>query len=155
MNTKHLKNELLIILAVVCIAYFTFSHFDVLEMIVLFSSQHEVYEIDELVSASIVLAFCLVIFSIRRWQEILQYNTVLAKQNNELQHVLNQLKVLKGILPTCSYCKKIRNHDGSWEQMESYINTHSEAEFSHSICPDCINIPMEELKKAIRDQPHK
>lgn len=48
-----------------------------------------------------------------------------------------EVKVLKGILPTCSGCKKIRIEDGSWIQMEAYIAEHSEAEFSHGLCSEC------------------
>ena len=48
-----------------------------------------------------------------------------------------ELHVLKGILPICSFCKKIRNQDGNWEVLENYLTTHSEAEFSHGLCPEC------------------
>lgn len=48
-----------------------------------------------------------------------------------------EVKVLRGILPTCSNCKKIRIEDGSWTQMEAYIADHSEADFSHGLCPEC------------------
>lgn len=56
----------------------------------------------------------------------------------KLEKALNELKVLRGIIPICSNCKKIRNDKGYWEQVESYISQHSEAEFSHGICPDCV-----------------
>lgn len=55
----------------------------------------------------------------------------------ELKLALAEVKALSGLLPICSSCKKIRNDTGYWEQIESYIMEHSEAEFSHSICPDC------------------
>lgn len=48
-----------------------------------------------------------------------------------------RLKVLQGFLPICSFCKKIRTQEGNWEQMESYITHHSQAEFSHGLCPEC------------------
>jgi len=48
-----------------------------------------------------------------------------------------RVKHLEGIIPICSYCKKIRDDQASWQQMEQYISDHSEALFSHSICPDC------------------
>ena len=57
---------------------------------------------------------------------------------SELQDALVQIKTLKGIIPICTSCKKIRNHNGSWEQIESYIHRHSEAEFSHGMCPHCV-----------------
>ncbi|MFO7558500.1 MAG: DUF3365 domain-containing protein [Desulfobacterales bacterium] len=55
----------------------------------------------------------------------------------ELQATLKEIKTLRGILPICSHCKKIRDDEGYWDQIESYIKEHSEADFSHSICPDC------------------
>jgi PAS domain S-box-containing protein len=55
----------------------------------------------------------------------------------ELQTALGQLKTLGGLLPICSYCKKIRDDQGYWSQLEAYFAKHSEAEFTHSICPDC------------------
>jgi len=56
---------------------------------------------------------------------------------NELQRALAKIKTLKGLLPICASCKKIRNDDGYWQQVESYISDHSEAHFSHGICPEC------------------
>ncbi len=55
----------------------------------------------------------------------------------ELQEALAKVKLLSGFLPICASCKKIRNDQGYWQQIEAYIGEHSEAEFSHSICPDC------------------
>ncbi len=57
---------------------------------------------------------------------------------NRLQDALAEIKSLRGILPICSNCKKIRNDRGSWEQIEVYIRGHSEAEFSHGLCPECM-----------------
>jgi len=56
---------------------------------------------------------------------------------NKLQETLSQVKQLSGFLPICASCKNIRDDKGYWNQIESYIKEHSEAEFSHSICPDC------------------
>jgi len=55
----------------------------------------------------------------------------------ELKNALQKVKTLSGLLPICASCKKIRDDNGYWSQIESYIQTHSEAEFSHSICPNC------------------
>ncbi len=55
----------------------------------------------------------------------------------ELNHALSKVKKLSGMLPICCYCKKIRDDQGYWNQIESYIHQHSEAEFSHSICREC------------------
>ena len=55
----------------------------------------------------------------------------------ELQEALGKVKQMEGILPICSFCKRIRDEDGHWQVMESYISTRSEAQFSHGLCPDC------------------
>jgi endogenous inhibitor of DNA gyrase (YacG/DUF329 family) len=55
----------------------------------------------------------------------------------ELQKALKEVKQLSGFLPICSHCKQIRDDTGYWNQIESYISEHSEALFSHSICPEC------------------
>ncbi len=55
----------------------------------------------------------------------------------DLREALANIKTLRGMLPICAACKKIRDDQGYWNQIESYIRDHSEAEFSHSICPDC------------------
>ena len=62
------------------------------------------------------------------------------KQNliDELQTALSEVKKLSGFLPICSSCKKIRDDKGYWSEVERYISHHSEAEFSHGICPDCM-----------------
>jgi hypothetical protein len=55
----------------------------------------------------------------------------------KLQSALSEVKQLSGFLPICASCKKIRDDNGYWEQIESYVREHSEVEFTHSICPEC------------------
>jgi PAS domain S-box-containing protein len=57
---------------------------------------------------------------------------------NKLQSALSEIKVLRGILPICSFCKNIRNDDGYYEQIEAYIHKHSGVDFSHTVCPTCM-----------------
>ena len=59
------------------------------------------------------------------------------KLNAELFEMVAQIKRLEGLLPICAACKQIRNERGEWELMEKYITAHSEAQFSHSVCPEC------------------
>ena len=61
----------------------------------------------------------------------------LAERVTELQAALSNVKQLSGLLPICSYCKRIRSDQNYWEQVDRYIAQHSEAEFSHGICPEC------------------
>ena len=55
-----------------------------------------------------------------------------------LRNSLKEIRVLRGLLPICSHCKKIRNDSGIWQQVESYVRDHSDADFSHSVCPTCM-----------------
>jgi len=61
----------------------------------------------------------------------------LRRLNAELQDTLAKIKTLSGLLPICSSCKNIRDDEGYWHQLEAYIRDHSEAEFSHGLCPEC------------------
>jgi AmiR/NasT family two-component response regulator len=65
-------------------------------------------------------------------------NAELQLRNKELQEALKKVKTLSGLLPICSSCKKIRNDQGYWQQVEIYIAEHSDAEFSHGLCPNCL-----------------
>jgi hypothetical protein len=65
----------------------------------------------------------------------------------ELQDALANLKVLRGLLPICSHCKKIRDEEGAWQMVETYVREHSNADFSHGICPECLNRLYPELGK--------
>ena len=56
----------------------------------------------------------------------------------ELQDSIATVKTLRGLLPICASCKKVRDDKGYWSQIEHYITEHSEAEFSHGLCPDCV-----------------
>ncbi len=56
----------------------------------------------------------------------------------ELERALQEVKQLSGLLPICSYCKRIREGESYWQQVENYISGHSDARFSHSVCPDCM-----------------
>lgn len=72
----------------------------------------------------------------------------LAERVKELEVALSKVKQLQGLLPICSYCKKIRTDQNYWQQVETYLGQHSEAQFSHSICPECYeNIVTPEIKK--------
>jgi DNA-binding response OmpR family regulator len=77
--------------------------------------------------------------------ELRQQRDTLERQKCELEETINRVKRLEGIISICMYCKKIRNEEKLWEQMEKYITEHSDAQFSHSVCPDCVD----EFKKSM------
>jgi hypothetical protein len=70
----------------------------------------------------------------------------LEEKVSQLQAALAKVKKLEGVIPICGICKKIRDDKESWQQMEKYISEHSEALFSHGLCPDCYEREMSELK---------
>jgi sigma-B regulation protein RsbU (phosphoserine phosphatase) len=78
---------------------------------------------------------------------VLSLQERLAQRVDELQQALSQVKQLHGLLPICSYCKRIRSDTNYWQQVESYIAEHSGAQFSHGICPSCFETVMAELDK--------
>jgi CheY-like chemotaxis protein len=69
--------------------------------------------------------------------QMLELQKRLRERVSELEQALSQVKQLQGMLPICSYCKKIRNDQNYWQKVEGYISDHTDVEFSHGICPDC------------------
>lgn len=74
---------------------------------------------------------------LRVGQRILDLQDALSTRVRELQEEMAHVRLLRGLLPICSYCKRIRNDQNYWEQLEAYISDHSEAVLSHGICPEC------------------
>jgi DNA-binding response OmpR family regulator len=68
---------------------------------------------------------------------VLELQGALAHRIRQLEEALSRVNLLQGLLPICSYCKKIRNDRNYWQQVEGYISEHSEVQFSHGICPEC------------------
>ncbi len=72
----------------------------------------------------------------------------LAKERaDKLEKAYNEIKTLRGILPICSSCKKIRDDDGYWQKVETYVHDHTEASFSHSYCPECAEKELQKMRK--------
>ena len=72
-----------------------------------------------------------------QFKEVIEAHLLLIEKNEELEAAFSEVKILRGMLPICMHCKKIRDDKGYWNQLESYIQEHSGAEFSHSICQEC------------------
>ena len=81
-------------------------------------------------------------------RHVLRVEKELLHEKNEVQKALFEIKTLSGLLPICASCKKIRDDKGYWNQIELYIRDRSEAEFSHSICPICVEKLYGHLKKS-------
>jgi len=81
---------------------------------------------------------------------ILLFMAKIIRLNDSLRRALSEVKILRGFLPICSSCKKIRDDSGYWNRIETYIRHHSEAEFSHSICPDCAKKLFDKYNESIK-----
>jgi hypothetical protein len=128
-------------LSIICIGLFIVyildTRYDIFEMFLRYIQKHETWELDELITISIYLVLSFVFFSLRRWQDSARSERELKRNLDKLEKANEEIKQMKGILPICSYCKKIRDDEGYWHQVEVYIHEHSEAEFAHSLCPKC------------------
>lgn len=138
-NREPLKHspDLVIITALSILTLILSRYYDLFEIIAEFTQKHERWQIDEFITVSLVLVLALTVYSIRRWRELVVMNRTIAQKNDELRKAFGEIKRLKGILPICVSCKKIRDDSGYWHQVELYVRDHTEAEFSHSICPEC------------------
>ncbi|MBN2442171.1 MAG: response regulator [Spirochaetales bacterium] len=76
-----------------------------------------------------------IVIAVARFNDMLE----LRRLNADLKKALEKVKTLSGMLPICAHCKKIRDDQGYWNQVEVYIKNHSDVEFTHGICPDCIS----------------
>jgi sigma-B regulation protein RsbU (phosphoserine phosphatase) len=75
---------------------------------------------------------------VRAGKRVIELERSLRQKNEELSKALAQVKQLKGLLPICMFCKKIRDDGNYWQQVEDYVTQHTQADFSHSICPECL-----------------
>jgi DNA-binding response OmpR family regulator len=78
-------------------------------------------------------------------RRVLALQERLNERVGELEAALSNVKQLQGLLPICSYCKKVRSDEDYWEQVEHYVGEHTDVKFSHSICPDCFDRAVEKL----------
>jgi hypothetical protein len=72
-------------------------------------------------------------------RQVIEKTAELERANQELRSALAEIKTLRGIIPICSNCKKIRDYHGFWQQVDTYISEHTQALFSHGVCPECVD----------------
>ena len=95
------------------------------------------------IAPPIILGFCRLTENLQKSQKELEtyknnLENMVQVRTKELKKALAELKTLKGMLPICSHCKMIRDDQGNWNEIDDYIRNHSEAEFTHGICPKCL-----------------
>ena len=96
-----------------------------------------------LVLVGVFLSTVIAFFTVRH---VLRVEKAMLHETYELQKALSEVKTLRGFLPICSSCKKIRDDKGYWNKIEAYIHNHTEAQLSHGICPDCAEKLYPDLK---------
>jgi sigma-B regulation protein RsbU (phosphoserine phosphatase) len=85
---------------------------------------------------------------VRVGERMVKLQRSLASRVTELEAALAHVQRLQGLLPICSYCKKVRNEANYWEQVDSYLTTHSDVELTHGICPQCMEKMMKQLDES-------
>ena len=85
---------------------------------------------------------------VRVGERMVKLQRSLAARVAELEAALAHVQRLQGLLPICSYCKKVRNETNYWEQVDSYLTSHSDVELTHGICPTCMETMMKQLDEA-------
>jgi len=122
--------DLCVIAGLASAAFAGLAAIDSFERFAVWSRAHEAWQLDELLTLTGVLAVSAAVFALRRWRDLLA--EIRLREASEAT-----VKRLEGILPICSFCKRIRDDDGTWTAIESYVRRRSAAEFSHGFCEAC------------------
>ena len=80
---------------------------------------------------------------------IIDLQNSLATQVSELEHTLAKVGRLNGLLPICAYCKAIRDDSDYWHRVEEYVTEHADVQFSHGICPNCLDAAMKQAEESV------
>jgi hypothetical protein len=133
---------LIIVLAVV--SYFIVMKVDVIHYVVTWMYEARTRGLDALFAVSLFLLVGSLVFILRRRTELLdeirqreKLEVEQAHSISQLEDALSHVRTLSGLLPICAWCKKIRDDQGYWTQVEAYLQSHTNAEFTHGICPEC------------------
>ena len=86
-------------------------------------------------------------------KRVIDLQTALAERLHNLEEAMARVNQLQGLLPICCYCKKVRDDQNYWHQVESYVARHVDVRFSHGVCPDCIGRLRQDLAIPERDKP--
>lgn len=95
---------------------------------------------------TILPVLVLAISNARNYEQREITRKLLEAEHRQLQQVFDEIRILRGIVPICAYCKKVRDDKGYWNQVEQYVSKHTDAKFSHGICPACFEKEMNEIR---------
>jgi hypothetical protein len=96
------------------------------------------YILDNAMIILILLLVAALVFTFRRIVELNKIVNEAKSYSSDLHQALSEVKYLQGILSICQHCKSIRSDEGDWERLETYVMKHTDAKFSHGICPGCL-----------------
>ena len=119
-----------VIVGLTLLVFVLSDRFELSQLFMRWILSHTIAKLDVFLTVAIFLIGASAIFTWRRRNELLE-------QLERRERAEAEVKTLSGLLPICAWCKKIRDDRGYWNQIESYIQLHSEAEFTHGICPEC------------------
>lgn len=122
--------DLWVIAGLASAAFAGLAAIDGFERFAVWSRAHETWQLDELLMLTGVTTVSAAVFAARRWRELVA--EIRLREASDAA-----VKRLEGILPICSFCKRIRDDDGTWTAVESYVRTHAAVEFSHGFCEEC------------------
>ena len=128
-----------IILGSAVVLYAVSASYKIFDRVVVWLYEHQSYDIDELLTVLVFLLAAGAVFIWRRRNELLEEIRQREQIEAERAELIREVKTLGGLLPICAWCKRIRDDKGYWNQLEAYISSHSDAEFTHGICPDCLS----------------
>lgn len=120
----------LIIVALAIVVFVLDDRFSISQLFARWILKHEGARLDTVLTVAVFLIGASAAFTWRRRNELLE-------QLEKRERAEAEVRTLSGLLPICAWCKKIRDDRGYWNQIESYIQTHTDAEFTHGICPEC------------------
>ncbi len=133
-----------VIAALAVVIYLIAAHFDIVNQVSRWFIAHEYLQVDELAVVGLFLVIASAVFIWRRRQELLEQIRERERAENEraalipaLENALREVQTLSSLLPVCAWCKRIRDDDGSWNQVDIYIRKHTSIGITHGICPDC------------------
>ncbi len=143
LRSRAVRDGIAIALVAVLI-YLTAAHFDVVNRLSEWFIAHEDLQVDELAVVAAYLVVAAGVFVWRRRSELLEQIRERERVEGEknalvpaLERALREIQTLSSLLPVCAWCKRIRDDDGTWSQVDAYISRHTNIAVTHGICPDC------------------
>lgn len=147
-SAENAKRDALIVAGFTAVVFAIALYVDLAERAFDWTLHYRHLRMDELLPTVYGLVLALLWYAYRRWREL---RSALAERDRlvgELRDALEQIKVLRGLLPICAWCRKVRDDEGYWHQLETYIEERSDAQFTHGVCPDCEARLMEGLPRS-------